>query len=187
MDQLVPGRECGGCTLCCTVLLVDTPEIQKEAGATCRHCVKGCAIHESRPPVCRDYFCAWRRMEIFGPEWRPDRSGVLAEIEPADIPAELSLRTGISLMLTGQPRKIIRQKYFQDFINWGVMNGVPLFLALPGPSGHQAAKLILNTEAMRAAVANGHVKDALETALARISRHGFPRHTMRHSGNDTGI
>lgn len=187
METLVPGRECGDCTLCCTLLLVDTPEIQKDAGAMCRHCVGGCTIHTLRPPVCRGYFCAWRRMELFSPDWRPDKSGVLAEVETNDIPAELGMRTGISLLLAGNPLRTIRQKYFQDFIIQGVMNGVPLFLSLPGPRGHQAAKVILNSEAMRAAIASGHVKDALESALARLKRHPFPAHVMRHSGNNTGL
>ena len=38
---LVPGRECGGCTVCCPVLWIDAPDIQKASGAACRHCSGG--------------------------------------------------------------------------------------------------------------------------------------------------
>ena len=40
--KVVPGRECGSCSLCCKVYNV--PEIEKPAGKWCRHCTpgKGC-------------------------------------------------------------------------------------------------------------------------------------------------
>jgi hypothetical protein len=185
---LVAGRTCGECTVCCVAPNIDKPEIQKESGAACRHCLSGgCAIYETRPPVCRGFFCAWRTVEIFDNDWRPDKSGVLPQIETEGIPAHFDFATGISLMLVGNPLKIVRQKYFQDFIVTGVMNSVPLFLSLPGPRGHQAATVLLNTEQMRDAIAAGTVKEALEAALKILRQWNFQPAQIANSGNDVSI
>ena len=141
---IVPGRDCGDCTLCCSVLLIDTPEIQKQAGRACRHCSGGCTIYPARPQACRDFLCAWRKLDILGPEWRPDRSGILAEIETQDIPEAFGFAAGIGLMLVGNPLKTLRQKFVLDFVTTGIVSDIPLFLSLPGPPGHQAAKVFLN-------------------------------------------
>lgn len=74
------------------------------------------------PPVCRSYFCAWRTVDIFSEAWRPDKSGVLPYIETEGIAENFDLSTGIGLMLVGNPLKIVRQKWFQDFIVTGVMS-----------------------------------------------------------------
>src|SRR3569833_69586 len=117
---LVPGRDCGGCTVCCTAMAIDRPEIQKDAGVTCRHCTaKGCAIYDARPSLCRDYHCGWR----------PDRSQILVELEPHDG------RTAISLVLLGNPLKTLRQPWFIDFIATGVRGNLPVMLGIPGPPG----------------------------------------------------
>ncbi|HXS06022.1 MAG TPA: hypothetical protein VN723_04465 [Rhizomicrobium sp.] len=188
MTDLVPGRECGDCTVCCTVPTIDQPGIRKRAGATCRHCDHGCRIHDTRPEVCRQYFCAWRRMEIFSEDWRPDRCGVFSELE-SDVPEHLMSSVGISLTLTGNPLKTIRRPWFIDFIATGIRGGVPLFLALPGPSGYKGAKVSLNTlEMARAASgARADVKALLEKALAVLNRYDFKLYVMQHQGNDVGV
>jgi len=71
------GRECGGCTACCTVqgiVELDLPE-----GVACPHeCAAGCAIYAKRPQSCRDYECIWTKG--FGDdEHRPDRLGVVID------------------------------------------------------------------------------------------------------------
>jgi hypothetical protein len=182
---LVVGRACGDCTVCCVAPSIDKPEIQKLSGAACRHCTGGgCGIYETRPPVCRSYFCAWRTVDIFGDEWRPDRSGVLAYVETEGISDSFDLSTGIGLMLVDHPSKIVRQKWFQDFVVTGVMSSVPLFLSLPGPRGYQAATVSLNTEEMLAAIARGGVKDALEGVLKILRGWDFQPAVIIHTGND---
>lgn len=67
-------RSCDGCTLCCKVMKVDAP-IDKPMNEWCRHCVRGtgCGIHETRPPVCRNFHCMWLIDGRLGPEWQPER------------------------------------------------------------------------------------------------------------------
>ena len=183
--QLIPGRDCGECTVCCEWPTINKPEIQKLSGSTCKHCTaKGCAIYETRYPVCRSYYCAWRTVDIFGPEWRPDRSGVMPYVETEGIGEDFDLSTGIGLMLVGHPLKIVRQRWFQDFVVTGVMNSVPLFLSLPGPRGHQAATASLNTEEMLDAIKRGLVKDALEKVIKLLRGWDFQPAAITHTGND---
>jgi hypothetical protein len=187
---VVPGRDCGDCTLCCSVLLIDTPQIQKQVGTACRHCSGGCTIYQTRPEACREFLCAWRKLDILGPEWRPDLSGILAQIETEDIPAASGFAAGIGLMLVDNPLKTLRQKFFLDFVTMGIVSDIPLFLSLPGPPGHQAAKVLLNTAEMRQAAGSGKsepVKNLLEAALRDLRAHNFQPYTLVHGGNDTGV
>lgn len=53
-------RECGSCSLCCNLFLIDEPELRKPANRWCKHCSKpGCSIYDSRPSVCRGFVCGW--------------------------------------------------------------------------------------------------------------------------------
>ena len=185
---LVPGRECGGCTVCCVVMSIDKPELQKKSSMPCKHCNSaGCAIHETRPPVCRGFYCAWRMMDSFAEEWRPDKSGVMPYLETEGIAPNFELGTGIGLMLVGHPLKIVRQSWFQDFVVTGIMNSVPLFLSLPGPPGFQAATAGLNGEDMLTAVVRGTVKDALETVVQRLRAWDFTPAAIMRTGNDVSV
>jgi hypothetical protein len=73
-------RECGECSLCCTVLRVDA--LRKLGGVDCIHqdvAGPGCAIHEERPSICRRYACLWRRGSL-GIDDRPDRLGAVLDL-----------------------------------------------------------------------------------------------------------
>ncbi|MGH6827811.1 MAG: YkgJ family cysteine cluster protein [Rhizomicrobium sp.] len=179
---LVPGRQCGDCTVCCTAMAIDKPEIQKEAGATCRHCARGCTIYETRPSICRDYHCGWRQLPILDDSWRPDRSQVFVEVEA------LQGMTGLSLVLIGNPLKTLRQPWFVDFVTIGVKGGVPLSLGILGPRGHQGASLLLNTQDMLAAASQSRaqVKALLEKELKRLAAYDFPLRVICHQGNNVG-
>jgi len=182
---LVPGRSCGDCTVCCTWPTIDKPEIQKDSGSTCKHCTaQGCGVYETRYPICRDYYCAWRAMEMFDESWRPDRSGVLPYVETEGIGEGFEFSIGIGLMLVGHPLKIVRQKWFQNFVATGVMNSIPLFLSIPGPRGHQAATTSLNTQEMVDAIGRGLEKDALEAAVKLLRGWDFQPQPFTHRGND---
>jgi hypothetical protein len=82
LGPVAAGRDCGDCTVCCTVLRINTIDLQKPAGAPCVHsCAQGCAIHPARPSVCRAWFCGWRRSAAMPAAARPDRSGLLVSLD----------------------------------------------------------------------------------------------------------
>lgn len=74
---LVPGRDCGACSLCC--ILPDIAEFDKPANQPCRHCLVGggCDAYDKRPATCRDFFCLWRTDATLGPEWEPSVSRMM--------------------------------------------------------------------------------------------------------------
>jgi hypothetical protein len=76
-SNIVAGRSCGTCTLCCR--LPDIDLFEKPANAWCRHCVedKGCSIYADRPSVCRDFLCSWMTDEALGEAWEPSRSHMM--------------------------------------------------------------------------------------------------------------
>jgi hypothetical protein len=76
-DGPAPGRQCGTCTACCTVLAI--AELQKPARWACCHLAGDhCGIYEQRPQSCRDFNCAWLRGAVAGDEsLRPDKLGLL--------------------------------------------------------------------------------------------------------------
>jgi hypothetical protein len=93
VTQQGPGalRSCGGCTLCCTVLRVD--ELSKLGGEPCAHQREGvgCAIHATRPGICRAYRCLWLAGALREQD-RPDRLGALLDlVSRAGVP-ELRIR-----------------------------------------------------------------------------------------------
>lgn len=78
-------RSCGGCTACCKVLGIE--ELSKPPHTPCKHCsLAGCDIYESRPSVCRNWFCFWRVMEGIPENARPDKIGVIISFETYDKP-----------------------------------------------------------------------------------------------------
>jgi hypothetical protein len=177
----VPGRECGACTACCTVMAIDKPDIQKEAGITCRHCHGGCAIYATRPHVCQTFLCGWRQLPILDERWRPDLSGVFVEIEDGE-------ETAISLILIGNPLKTVRQDWFLDFVITGVKGDVPLSLAIPGPPGFKGAAVTLTTRQMfdAAQLSRARVKELIEKDLKRLQTHPFEPRLFQHRGKNFG-
>ncbi|GGB75065.1 YkgJ family cysteine cluster protein [Blastomonas aquatica] len=81
LGPVLADRDCGACTACCSVLTVNTPEFKKPAGTPCINLTgQGCSIHAVRPPICRTWFCAWRRVAEMPDAARPDRSGLLVSL-----------------------------------------------------------------------------------------------------------
>jgi len=83
-EHLVPERTCGECTVCCVSLRIEEPELTKRADVPCPNLlstVKGCAIYNSRPAVCRTWYCGWRIMPFVNEDMRPDKSKVLIKTD----------------------------------------------------------------------------------------------------------
>jgi hypothetical protein len=126
-------------------MLVDSPGFQKMPGILCTHCAphKGCDIYETRPPICRNWFCAWRLSDLFDDSWRPDISGVLMTFVDKNIP-ESYVQEAVELLLIDIKTALAREELYQFIFN-AVGKRVPLFLTLPGPPGHASAGVFLNT------------------------------------------
>jgi hypothetical protein len=189
--DVVPGRECGACRVCCIAPTIDDPEIQKRSGTRCRHCTDGgtggCGIYESRPTPCRVFFCAWRRLASFPEDWRPDRTGVYGTLDAAVIDGRQ--RIALTITLLHSETTVIRHLPFVAFVRATVLEGLPLYLALPGPPGHRPIRTFLNSETMTQAAHSGdaQVCALLHEAVNAIRAHPPLPYALRHSGNDTGI
>ena len=71
-------RSCGDCSACCITLGIDVPELRKQPGVPCQHLVGGgCGIYQTRPTLCREYYCLWRLLVELPDMVRPDRCGVM--------------------------------------------------------------------------------------------------------------
>jgi hypothetical protein len=109
--MVVPGRECGTCTLCCKA--VGVLEIAKPAGVWCRHCSSGkqCGIYESRFASCRTFYCQWMLEKSLGPEWKPDRAKfVLVKTEGG--------RHLSACVDPGYPSAWRRSPYYENLKQW---------------------------------------------------------------------
>jgi hypothetical protein len=113
-SDLVPGRACGTCTLCCKVAAVE--EVAKPMGVWCTHCRRnsGCAIYDSRPPSCRTFYCQWIVAKGLGPEWKPERSKF------ALVKTEAGRRL-TALVDPGCPSAWRRSPYYENLKQWAVM------------------------------------------------------------------
>jgi hypothetical protein len=87
---LIPERECGGCTACCEILSIDSLKLKKPADTPCPNCTKpGCRIYDTRPVVCRQYYCLWRHRDALSSDMRPEKLKVMFSVhyslKPGDI------------------------------------------------------------------------------------------------------
>ncbi len=147
----IPGRECGGCSVCCVELKIDDPELQKDDDVPCPHLTLNakCSIYESRPHTCRHWLCGWRLMAL-SDGMRPDRSKILLVPEMGTVPGYE--KGGLRIVFVGGQ---IPMRFDDEFLNLTgkmVAGGVPLFLSYgSGPYG----KRIMVNEQLKPAVTAG--------------------------------
>jgi hypothetical protein len=81
LTELVPGRSCGTCILCCKVFAIR--ELNKPAGRWCVHAERGrgCKIYNDRPDTCRGFYCMWRVDATLGPEWKPETARFVVSLD----------------------------------------------------------------------------------------------------------
>jgi hypothetical protein len=110
--RVVPGRACGTCTLCCKVIAVT--DFDKPPGTWCAHCVRGngCGIYETRPADCRIFFCHWMTEKSLGPEWKPEKSKLVA------VPGEGGHMT--VFVDPGTPGAWRQSPYFETIKHWSL-------------------------------------------------------------------
>jgi Fe-S-cluster containining protein len=68
-------------------------ELRKPAGVDCLHQrgTRGCAIHPTRPDICRRYRCLWLQGGLEDDE-RPDATGGVVDLEATGIGLRLGIR-----------------------------------------------------------------------------------------------
>ncbi len=96
-------RTCGACSLCCSVLRVD--ELSKPAGVDCEHQLAegGCAIHATRPAICRAYHCLWLSGGLEEAD-RPDQLGAILDLQTVGFETRLSIQEARGGAYEASPR-----------------------------------------------------------------------------------
>ena len=79
--DLVPGRSCENCTMCCKLLAIDV--LEKPRGVWCTKCdqKRGCTIYETRPDPCRGFYCGYLRLPDLDERWKPAKAKFLINYE----------------------------------------------------------------------------------------------------------
>lgn len=110
--EIVAGRGCKGCTLCCKVLAI--AELDKPRAVWCTHCdVKaGCKIHGRHPAECRDFYCGYLINGELGEHWNPTKSKMVLAYEEAHAP-RLSVHVD-----PGRPNAWREEPYYSQIKRW---------------------------------------------------------------------
>lgn len=79
--DLVPGRSCQDCTLCCKLL--EVAPLEKPRATWCTHCdqKRGCRIYPERPDACRSFHCGYLRIAAIDDRWKPAKAKFLINYE----------------------------------------------------------------------------------------------------------
>jgi len=142
--ELVPGRECGACNVCCVALTIDDPELRKPQGYRCRNTLpdKSCAIYASRPQTCRNFYCGYRRLKWVRDTLRPDVSGVLVRLHGEVSPADGKATLGV--MFTLLTEAALKAEGLAETVAAAVAADIPVYLHVPGPPGYTAGRARIN-------------------------------------------
>jgi hypothetical protein len=113
--RVIPGRECGSCSMCCKVYNI--PEINKPAGKWCTHCKpgKGCAIHDALPTQCDEFNCLWRTETTMSAVWKPDQARMVVTISPVNGYINVQVDSGA-------PGAWRKQPYYGQLHQWARNN-----------------------------------------------------------------
>lgn len=108
-------RECGECTLCCTLL--EVPVLEKASGEACAHCHPGgCSIYYGRPGQCH-WDCLWLAEPSLPDELRPDIHGVL--FEPFwDARVVVAMAEPGAVWKKGPPANLIHTMLADGYVVW---------------------------------------------------------------------
>jgi hypothetical protein len=173
-SDIIPGRSCGSCTVCCVSLTIDDAELKKAEGIRCSHLHRenACSIYPTRPNSCRRFFCGWLLLKWIREPLRPDRSHVLIRMHGI-IAANGTRRLGVEFSLLDGAA--LKAEGLAESVAAAVAADVPVFLRIPGRPGYTSARAQIN-DALRHAVAT-HDKDELLRVLrtARSQARSGPR------------
>jgi hypothetical protein len=114
MGQIVEGRSCKGCTLCCKLLGIAA--LAKPRATWCTHCdVKaGCKVHGTHPAECRDFYCGYLTNAALDERWAPTRSKMVLAYDEVHAP-RLSVHVD-----PARPEIWRKEPYYSQIKRWAV-------------------------------------------------------------------
>ncbi len=132
--MLVPGRECGGCNVCCIALTIDDPVLRKVQGVRCANARPDnqCAIYAARPATCRTFHCGWRQLKWVRASLRPDLSGVLIRLDRMTVAGTPVL----SVLFTLLNEAALQADGLAEAMATAITTGRPVFLEVAGKPGY---------------------------------------------------
>ncbi|SMQ69891.1 hypothetical protein SAMN06295905_1699 [Devosia lucknowensis] len=136
--EVLEGRSCGSCTACCSFAPIRVETLQKPANSLCRHCAegRGCTVYDVRPAVCRGFYCGYFFLPELGPEWHPERSGVVIRSE--------SFNNDTITILVLELTEFLISEDFAGMVGAWVAEGIAVEFERVGPEGHLPAKMRVN-------------------------------------------
>ena len=109
--DVVRGRGCSGCTLCCKLLGVE--ELNTPPLHWCPHCdaKTGCTIYEHRPTECRQFYCEYLLDRALGDHWRPSKCKMVVVSE--DYANALVIHVD-----PARPHAWHQEPFFSEILQW---------------------------------------------------------------------
>ena len=110
-NDIVSGRGCGHCTLCCKLL--EIKQVASPRGEWCRHCDVGvgCRVYAERPSECREFNCGYLLWSGAGEHWYPARSKMIIVLDHDG--GRLAIHVD-----PGRPNAWREQPYYADIKDW---------------------------------------------------------------------
>ena len=142
-QQLVPGRTCGSCNVCCIALTIDDPALRKPQGYRCHNAQpdNGCGIYANRPHTCRAFYCGWRLLRWVRDTLRPDQTDVLVQlIQETDGHAVLDFSVAFTLLTVAG----LEADGLAESIAASVAANIRTYLVIPGPPGYTSSQAQVN-------------------------------------------
>jgi len=142
-QQLVAGRACGSCNVCCVALTIDEPALRKAQGYRCRNAKpdNSCAIYDRRPETCRSFHCGWRLLRWVRDTLRPDLSDVLVRLcQEPDLQGGMAYSVVFTLLTPAG----LQAEGLAESVAAAVAAKIPTFLVVPGRPGFTAAQARIN-------------------------------------------
>jgi hypothetical protein len=114
MGQIVEGRSCKDCTLCCKLLGI--AELEKPRATWCTHCdvTAGCKIHGAHPAECRDFYCGYLTNAALDERWAPTRSKMVLAYDEVHAP-RLSVHVD-----PARPDAWRKEPYYSQIKRWAI-------------------------------------------------------------------
>lgn len=128
--NLVAGRTCEGCALCCK--LYEIPMLPKPVQTWCPHCAgqQTCSIYDARPQQCRDFFCHYRLDAAVPEHWKPSLSHMALRSDPTGIRILVDVDSDYPDIWKSEP-------YYSDLKKWSANRlkaGFQVFVQVGGRS-----------------------------------------------------